>query len=113
MILFSDIKIDENGISYVEKLPKGYRLATLDDFIVKHKCYDKRHRKKIGMQYLVQSAVEDIYYIRSVDERLLDIDIEPYIKKDQVFIDPKDVMAFTEKLLNEPKDNDVTEWYLK
>lgn len=113
MIIFSDIQFDENGIPYVDKLPKGYRLAKLDDFFVSHKCYDKKHRKKIGMQYLVQSAREDIYFIREVNERLLDIDIEPYIVKEMVFVDPKDVNDFTAKVLGEPKDYDVTEWYLK
>ena len=113
MLAFSDIKFDDAQIAYVEKLPKGYRLATLDDFIVSHKCYEKKHRKLIGLQYLVKSDREDIYYVREVNEYLLDIDVEPLILREHVFVDQKDVACFKDKVLKEPKDFDVTDWYLR
>jgi len=44
-----EVKTDLYGWNYFEKLPEGYRLATMDDFHI-------RGKKRVGMEYLIQRA---------------------------------------------------------
>ena len=114
MVTVDETKHDpEMDCLSLETLPKRFKLATLEDFFVVHKCFDKRHKKKIGMQYLLQSAIDQRYYVKEVHELTLDIDLIPFIKHEMVFVDPEDVKVYTNKILAEPKHFDVTEWYLK
>ncbi|MFZ4569730.1 MAG: hypothetical protein ACOYM0_01210 [Bacteroidales bacterium] len=74
------MKIDKNGFEYFDKLPEGYRLATLDDF-------HKNGRKILGKEYLIQWARNNQYYeIRHITEKLTGDWLMPFIKENRVFI---------------------------
>lgn len=74
------MKIDQNGFEYFDKLPEGYRLATMADFHV-------NGRKKIGMEYLIQWARRSEYYeIRRITEKLTGEWLSPFIQCNRVFI---------------------------
>ena len=49
------MKIDRNGWEYYDKLPVGFRLATLADFTDSGK-------RKMGMQFLIKWSIKDDYY---------------------------------------------------
>ena len=48
------MKIDSNGWEYHDKLPVGFRLATLDDFT-------DNGKRKLGMQFLIKWCIKEDY----------------------------------------------------
>ena len=112
MIPIDDIKTDETTLrDYVVKVPKGWKKAKLEDFYVAHKCFERRHCKLIGLNYLEYSEMQEKYFLRVVTEFTLDKDVLPYIHL--IWIFPDEVNALKEKILKGPKDFEVYEWYEK
>ena len=72
-------KTDHNGWEYYEKLPKGYRLATLDDF-------HSNGRKKIGMEFLIKWVMREYYQVCIVSETLKGVMLKDFIDERRVFI---------------------------
>lgn len=75
------MKISTNaGFEMYDKLPDGYRLAKLDDFL-------EKGRRKIGMQFLIKWCTRDDYYqICTVSASLFSKNLIPFIEHDRVFI---------------------------
>jgi hypothetical protein len=73
-------KTDHNNWEYYEKLPDGYRRATIDDF-------HTNGRKKIGMEYLIKWIIRDDYYqVCIVSENLKGENLKPFIEFGRVFV---------------------------
>lgn len=70
---------DENGFKYLEKLPEGFVIATMDDFHIKGK-------KNMGMFYLVKGTLSPVYYPREVNESLTGERLKPFIDAGHVFV---------------------------
>ncbi|MEI7980930.1 MAG: hypothetical protein WCI71_04715 [Bacteroidota bacterium] len=82
------MKIDPNGWEYYNKLPVGFRLATLDDFTLGGK-------RKTGMQFLIKWCIRDDYYqICTVGPSLFSKNLIPFIEDGRVFV-LADPMTFT------------------
>jgi hypothetical protein len=75
-----ETKIDKWGWSHYDKLPEGFRLATINDFHFQGK-------KKIGLGYLVRWRDNKNYFeIRMIDEKLTAEWLMPFIKEERVFV---------------------------
>jgi len=73
------MKTDENGFLYYDKLPDGYRLATINDFHFQGK-------KKLGMAFLIKWETKENYYeVCKVSEKLTGNWLVPFIKAGRVF----------------------------
>ena len=73
------MKTDHNGWAYHDKLPEGFRLATMDDFHVSGK-------KKVGMQYLIKRATQDHYEVHYVREHTRSQNLKPFLDHEMVFV---------------------------
>jgi hypothetical protein len=74
------MKIDGNGWEYHDRLPDGFRLATLEDFTADGK-------RKIGMQFLIKWCIrEDYYQICTVGLSLFSKNLIPFIDDGRVFV---------------------------
>lgn len=71
--------IDAYGWEYYDKLPDGFRLATMDDFHVAGK-------KKVGMQYLIKRATQDHYEVHYVREHTRSQSLKPFLDHQMVYI---------------------------
>jgi len=72
-------KICINGFRHYDKLPVGYRLATIDDFHFQGK-------KRIGMEYLIRRSSTDRCDVHTVT---MDMDgkwLIKFIKVNRVFV---------------------------
>lgn len=73
------VKTDRFGWKYYEALPKGFRLATMDDFHF-------QGTKRVGMEYLIQRANQphfEIHYLRQETKASV---LQPFIDCDMVFV---------------------------
>lgn len=70
---------DQNGWKYYDHLPRGYRLATMDDFHTNGK-------KKVGMEYLIQRADQPHFEIHYMRKETRAIVLKPFIDCDMVFV---------------------------
>ncbi len=75
------MKIDQNGWEYYDKLPEGFRLATMDDFHI-------RGKKKTGMQYLIKRATQDHYEVHYIKEYTRSQSLKPFLDHEMVFVKP-------------------------
>ena len=50
------MKIDRNGFGYYDKLPDGFREATIDDFL-------SNGKRKIDMEFLIKWSSGEYYQI--------------------------------------------------
>lgn len=73
------MKIDRNGWGYYDKLPDGFRVATIDDFIAEGKV-------KMGMEFLIKWSCGDYYQVCEVSERLTSKFLIPIIEDKMVFV---------------------------
>jgi hypothetical protein len=73
------MKTDANGWAYYDKLPDGFRLAGIDDFIEKGKV-------KIGMMFLIKWISKEYYQVCKVSENLTSKFLIPFIDDKRVFI---------------------------
>lgn len=73
------MKIDRNGWGYYDKLPDGYRVATIEDFIDGVKV-------KLGMDFLIKWIRGDYYQICKVSETLTSKFLIPFIEDKRVFV---------------------------
>ena len=71
--------IDQYGWEYHDKLPDGFRLATMDDFHVGGK-------KKVGMQYLIKRATQEHYEVHHVKEYTRSQSLKPFLDHQMVFV---------------------------
>ena len=72
--------ITNSGFEMYDKLPEGYRLANLDDFL-------EKGRRKIGMEFLIQWVSNPkLYQICHVSVNLTSTFINQFIANDRVFI---------------------------
>lgn len=77
---FFFMKISRDGFKYHDKLPDGYRLATLDDFHVAGK-------KKLGMEFLIQSGNDPSkYWIYELKEIHTGRWLSQFISNNSVFV---------------------------
>ena len=69
-----------SGFELYDKLPDGYRLAKLDDFL-------EKGRRRIGMQFLIQWVSNpDLYQICHVSINLTSTFLNQFIADDRVYI---------------------------
>lgn len=74
------INVTPSGFEYYDKLPVGFRLATIDDFITDGK-------RKIGMMFLIQWLDDaDVYQICFVSMNLDSKILSPFVEYDRVFV---------------------------
>lgn len=73
------LKTDKFGWEYYDKLPEGFRLATMDDFHIKGK-------KKVGMQYLIKRATQEHYEVHYVREHTKSISLKPFLDHEMVYV---------------------------
>jgi len=75
------MKISSNaGFEMYDKLPDGYRLATLEDFLEKGK-------RKIGMKFLIQWVSNpNLYQICHVSMNLTAAILKPHLDNKRVFV---------------------------
>lgn len=73
------LKIDKYGWEYYDKLPDGFRLATMDDFHIQGK-------KKIGLQYLIKRATQEHYEVHYIKEDTRSIRLKPFLDHEMVFV---------------------------
>ena len=73
------MKIDHNGWGYYDKLPDGFRLATINDFISDGKV-------KLGMEFLIKWVSADYYQVSKVSENLTSKFLMPFIDDKRVFV---------------------------
>jgi len=78
-IEFFMLKTDNNGFEHYDKLPDGYRIASLEDFHF-------QGRKKIGMSYLIRWSDQEYYEPRTVTDDLTGAWLKPFIDEQRVFI---------------------------
>lgn len=74
------MKTTRDGFRFYDKLPDGYRLATLDDFHVFGK-------KKLGMEFLIQSGNDPSkYWIYELKEIYTGKWLSEFISDNLVFV---------------------------
>lgn len=73
------MQTDEFGFPYYDKLPDGYRLATLDDF-------HQNGKKKIGLEFLIKRIWTDRYDVYTLNDNHQGAWINQFIKDNRVFI---------------------------
>ncbi|HPS61801.1 MAG TPA: hypothetical protein PLK82_02005 [Bacteroidales bacterium] len=73
------LKTDRNGWEYYDKLPDGFRLATMDDFHI-------RGKKKVGMQYLIQRADQQHFEVHYIRDFTQSINLKPFLDHRMVFV---------------------------
>lgn len=73
------VKTDQFGWKYYEKLPEGFRLATMEDFHIKGK-------KRVGMEYLIQRADQPHFEIHFIRHESQAIRLQPFLDHEMVFV---------------------------
>jgi hypothetical protein len=73
------LKKDKYGWEYYDKLPEGFRLATMEDFHINGK-------KNVGMQYLIKRASQDHYEVHFIREHTRSISLKPFLDHEMVFV---------------------------
>jgi hypothetical protein len=73
------LKTDRNGWEYYDKLPDGFRLATMDDFHI-------RGKKKVGMQYLIQRGDQQHFEVHYIRDFTRSISLKPFLDHQMVFV---------------------------
>ncbi len=73
------MKIDRNGFGYYDKLPDGFREATIDDFL-------SNGKRKIDMEFLIKWSSGEYYQICKVSENLTSKFLLPFIDNKRVFV---------------------------
>ena len=73
------MKIDHNGWGYYDKLPDGFKLAIIEDFISEGKV-------KLGMEFLIKRATTYRYDVFKVSENLTSKFLMPFIEDKRVFV---------------------------
>ena len=73
------MKIDQNGWEYYDKLPDGFRLATMDDFHV-------RGKKNVGMLYLIQRGDQQYFEVHYIREFTRSSNLKPFLDHEMVFV---------------------------
>ncbi len=74
-----EAQISEHGSRYYTSLPENTRKGTLTDFL----SYGK---KKVGMEYLVYSDIQNVYFVQVVRERTAGRKIQDYIDADMLYV---------------------------
>lgn len=73
------MKMDQNGWPYHDKLPEGFRVAKLEDFLVNGK-------RRIGLQFLIKWATREYFQVCVVSENLTGSILKPFIDENRVFV---------------------------
>ena len=73
------LKTDKYGWEYYDKLPEGFRIATMDDFHIKGK-------KKVGMQYLIQRADQPYFEVHYIRDYTRSKSLKPFLDHQMVFV---------------------------
>jgi hypothetical protein len=73
------LKTDRFGWEYHDKLPDGFRLATMDDFHI-------RGKKKVGMLYLIQRGDQQHFEVHHITENSKAINLKPFLDHQMVFV---------------------------
>ncbi len=73
------MKTDQYGWGYHDKLPDGFRLATIEDFIENEKV-------KLGMEFLILWVRKEYYQVCIVSENLKSVILLPFIDDHRVFV---------------------------
>ena len=77
-----EIKKTESGFPYYDKLPDGFILAKLSDFLMDGK-------RKIGMIFLIQWLDDaDIFQICIVSNNLNSSILQPFLESKRVYFEP-------------------------
>ena len=73
------MKTDQYGWGYHDKLPDGYRLATINDFIL-------NGRLNLRMEFLILWVRKEYYQVCIVSENLKSVILLPFIDDHRVFV---------------------------
>ena len=67
-----EAQINENGSRYYVTLPENTRKGTLNDFV-------NYGNKKVGMEYLVYSDIQNVYFVQTIKEATTSQKLKDYI----------------------------------
>lgn len=73
------MKTDQNGWAYHDKLPEGYRLATVTDFVL-------NGRLNLRMEFLIKWVSREYYQVCVVSANLKSAFLLPFIEDKRVFV---------------------------
>ena len=75
-----EFKINRSGFEYYSELPENFRLASIDDFIVKGK-------RRIGLIFLIQWVENASFYqVCYVSMNLTRAFLDPFLADNRVFV---------------------------
>ena len=72
-------QINENGSRYYSSLPENARKGNINDFV----DYGK---KKVGMEYLVYSDIQNVYFVQTVREGTTGQKLKDYIDAGMLYV---------------------------
>ncbi len=74
-----EAQISEHGLKYYPSLPENTRKGTINDFV-------SYGRKKVGMEYLVYSDIQNVYFVQVVREATTGKKIREYIDAEMLYV---------------------------
>lgn len=75
----SEMKTDRHGWRYYDRVPEGFRLATMDDFHIKG-------TPREGLEFLVRWVEREYYQVCIYSKRMDKLQLNAFIEGGRVFV---------------------------